>query len=250
MVTPDDAGIVWLPECESTNDEAWARIDDPSARAVVAHRQTAGRGRRGRQWTSPPGTGLYLSWVARPSFPPAQGSALPLLAAVAVAELVVAAGARPWLKWPNDVWIGDHKLAGVLSEARAAGDQWTAVVGVGLNLRTPRDGWPPEVPAVALAECAPDVPEPHAAAHDLIERLDRWLARVESDGLAPVLAAWQTWAPPPDTRMHQAGQTGLFDGLEPDGALRLRTDSGDVICIRTGEVNLVRDLSEPTMETP
>jgi BirA family biotin operon repressor/biotin-[acetyl-CoA-carboxylase] ligase len=249
MVT-SEAGIVWLPECESTNDEAWARIDDADVRAVVAHRQTGGRGRRGRQWVSPPGTGLYLTWMAHPSFPPAAGPALPLLAAVAVAEMVVAAGARPWLKWPNDVCIGDRKLAGILSEARTAGDSWAAVVGVGINLRSPPGGWPLSVPGIALEDATPDVPEAHAAARDLVARLDRWLARVETEGLAPVLQAWQSWAPPAGTHLRQGDHEGIYAGLAPDGALRLRTADGTVQTIRTGEVELVRYLPATPSATP
>ncbi|MCA9547962.1 MAG: biotin--[acetyl-CoA-carboxylase] ligase [Myxococcales bacterium] len=245
MVIPDQDGVIWLPECASTNDEAWLRAADPAVKAVVAHRQTAGRGRRGRAWTSPPGSGLYLTWLARPGFPASDGGALPLLAAVAVAELATRAGAKPWLKWPNDVWVGDGKLAGILTEARTDGAAWAAVVGVGLNLRTPKDGWPAGVPAVALDAVAPDVPEPHAAAKDLLQRLARWQAKVEADGFAPLIEAWGQWAPPEGTVFEQAGHRGAFLGLAEDGALRLRDAEGAEILIRTGEVHLVEAAPNP-----
>lgn len=233
-------GLLWLGSCGSTNDEAWARVDDPAVRAVAADHQTAGRGRRGRAWHSPPGAGLYLSWIARPRFDQSMGGALPLLAAAAAAELVAERGVTPTLKWPNDLLVDGRKLAGILCEARGTPAAWTAVVGVGLNVRAPAGGWPADVPGVALDERAADPGPPRALAGALLTGLERWLARVERAGLAPVLEAWHRHAPPAGTRMRQGGVLGTFAGLAPDGALWLDTATGRR-AIHAGEVELVTD---------
>ncbi len=230
-------GLRWVAEAASTNDLALADLEDLGLRAVGADHQSAGRGRRGRQWSSPPGCGLYLSWIARPTFPQSEGAALPLLAAAALAELCTELGARPWLKWPNDLWLGQRKLAGVLCEARQVPGGGAAVVGIGLNLRTPPGGYPPEVPGVAL-DSLMEPPEAQALAEQLVPRLDTWLTRVTEGGLDEVLRAWQAWAPPPGTRLKQAGREGEYAGLAPDGALRLRTASG-VQLIYAGEVEIL-----------
>lgn len=245
-MTRDPPGLVWLDDCGSTNDEAWARAGDPLVRAVAADQQRAGRGRRGRAWHSPAGSGLYFSWLARPRFDQSRGAALPLLAAAAVAELVAARGLTPVLKWPNDVLLapaaangGARKLAGILCEARGTPRAWTAVVGIGLNVRRPPAGWPDDVPGIALDEALPEnTPTARALAGPLLDRLAGWLTTVERAGLAPLIDAWSRFAPPPGTRMRQGGVEGEFAGLAPDGALRLRTADG-IATIHAGEVELV-----------
>ena len=241
----DAHGILWLAECGSTNDEAWRRLEDPTRsppRAVVAHRQTAGRGRRGRSWFAPEGCTLALSLGIRPAMPPDQGAALPLLAAVAVADVCQARGLTPWLKWPNDVRVGAHKLAGILCEARSRGTDWWAVVGIGLNLRTPPAGWPADVPGIALDATEADGPfDAAAVAPALVAAFEARLAFAAAEGFAAVLSAFAALAPPPGTRFTQAGRSGIYAGLGDDGALLLRDDQGQVHAIRTGEVALVGD---------
>ena len=120
----------------------------PEGSVLVAEAQTAGRGRMGRAWISPPGAGLMFSVLLRPeAVPPARRGWIPLLAGVAIASAVAAvAGLDARLKWPNDVLVGDKKLAGILAE-QAAG---AIVVGVGLNVSTRRDELPAET-ATSLA---------------------------------------------------------------------------------------------------
>jgi len=119
----------------STNADLLAR-GGREGQVLVAERQTAGRGRAGRTWVSLPGTSLTFSVLLRPaSVPPAARGWLPLLTGVAVAAAVrSAAGVAAVLKWPNDVLVGERKLAGILAEQTPAGD--AVVVGVGLNVAT------------------------------------------------------------------------------------------------------------------
>lgn len=137
-----------LTETDSTNRVAMelARQGAAQGTAVLAARQTAGRGRLGRSFFSPEG-GLYLSVILRPGLPPEERTLLTPMAAVAVCRAVEAhCGLRPGIKWVNDLHLADQKLCGILCQS--AGD--AVVVGIGLNLRTPEGGFPPELNATAL----------------------------------------------------------------------------------------------------
>lgn len=127
-------------ETTSTNDDARARARAGAEQGtvVVAARQSAGRGRLGRHWSSPDG-GAYVSVVLRPSAAPVEVAPLSLVVAVGIARGLESLGVTARLKWPNDVWIGERKVAGVLLEMSAEGDSVSWVVaGFGLNVvRTP-----------------------------------------------------------------------------------------------------------------
>jgi BirA family transcriptional regulator, biotin operon repressor / biotin---[acetyl-CoA-carboxylase] ligase len=131
-----------VPSTGSTNADLLARAlaGEPEGVVLAAEEQTAGRGRMGRTWTSPPRAALTFSLLLKPAVPPARRGWLPLLAGVAVAAAVTeVTGVQTRLKWPNDVLAGEGKLAGILAEA--AGD--AVVAGVGLNVSTE----PAELPA-------------------------------------------------------------------------------------------------------
>lgn len=150
-------------ETGSTNDDAraLARAGVPEGTVVVAARQTGGRGRLGRTWTSPPG-GAYVSVILRPAVPPAQIAPLALVVALGIAEGLEASGVHAGLKWPNDLRSGDGKLAGVLLEMSAESDRidWV-VAGFGLNVvRTAKAG----ADAAFVRDFAPDLPVAAAAA--------------------------------------------------------------------------------------
>jgi BirA family biotin operon repressor/biotin-[acetyl-CoA-carboxylase] ligase len=124
-----------VPSTGSTNADLLARAlrGEPEGVVLAAEEQTAGRGRMGRSWTSPPYAALTFSLLTRPDVPPARRGWLPLLTGVAVTTAVTeVTGIEARLKWPNDVLAGEAKLAGILAEA--AGD--AVVVGIGLNVST------------------------------------------------------------------------------------------------------------------
>ncbi len=131
----------------------------PEGTVVLADHQSAGRGRRGRPWLASPGTALLFSCVLRPALPPSRWPELTLAAARAVAEGVEATtGVRARVKWPNDVLVGNRKLAGVLAEA-VVGPASFVVLGIGMNVAQRAEEWPPELAgrAVSLAELGPAV---------------------------------------------------------------------------------------------
>jgi len=125
----------------STNDEARVLGETGAADGIVvlAERQTAGRGRRGAAWFSPPGESLAFSVLVRPAEPKPLWPRLALAAGLAVAEAAESLGLQAAIKWPNDVWIGRRKIAGILVEA----GRDFAVLGIGLNVNT--ESFPPEV---------------------------------------------------------------------------------------------------------
>ena len=232
-----------LDEVDSTNAEARRRAE-AGARGplwITARRQTAGRGRRGRSWETGAGN-LAATYLAHTAQPPAEAAQVSFVAALAVADLAVAyvPAALVSLKWPNDPMIAGRKAAGILVESGAhpAGGLWLAV-GCGVNLATPPDA--AERPATAFADHmrAPP-PAPLDALAVLAEAFERWRGLWERLGFAPIAEAWTAKA-------HGLGETctarlpgetiqGVAEGLDGDGALRLRTAPGVVRRITAGDV--------------
>jgi len=233
-----DTRILWLDECESTNDEAVKYLHRTDVHAICATTQRAGRGRMGRSWYSSPDAGLYFSWIARPRFSQTQGSAIPLLAAIATAEVCQSYGAEVLLKWPNDVLARGRKLAGILCEARGTPTDWTAIVGIGLNLKPPADGWPTELPAISLAELGIREVSPHDFVEALLNRLGFWLNEVSHTGISTIISAWEQRGMPRGTPIRRDGVEGAFCGLSSDGSLRIETALG-METIHAGDVELV-----------
>jgi BirA family biotin operon repressor/biotin-[acetyl-CoA-carboxylase] ligase len=138
---------LYFAEVSSTNDVAAALADQGATEGVivVSNAQSAGRGRQGRSWVSPPGAGLYVSALLRPRLP---APLLTIAAGVAVAEGIQrATGLTTDLKWPNDVFVGGKKLAGLLAEA--SGTPAAVVLGFGINVMPA--AYPPDVAARATS---------------------------------------------------------------------------------------------------
>ena len=206
-----------------------------------AERQTAGKGRLGRQWVSEPGN-LYTSTLVRlrPSDP--TPATLALVAAVALHQAVgvflpVEHAAR--LKWPNDLLLDGAKLSGILLER--SGD--AVVVGMGVNLAHHPDL--PDRPTTSLAAAGLAV-SPDAFAEVLVEAFGRWLTVWRGQGIAAIRDAWLAAAHPIGTALSvrlPGGdvQDGLFDGLDADGALILRLASGERHVIHAADVFVLKD---------
>ncbi len=212
----------------STNDEARALLDQGAADGtwVWARRQEAGRGRRGRNWTSPEGN-LYASVLLRPDRPMVIAPQLSFVAVLAVADLVDAllpSGRAPCrVKWPNDVLIDGAKLSGILLEAGgdgAAAAVWV-VVGMGVNLRHAPTGT--RQPAASLAGLGATDLEPAAALRRLMATFTHWYSVWLTEGFAPVRTGWLSRAcGMGETITVQIGTErieGRLDTLDADGAL-------------------------------
>lgn len=233
MIAPPAWRLEAYDTLASTADLCRARAEAGEAEglAILALRQSAGRGTRGRAWANAPGN-LFLSVLLRPDAGAAGVGQWGLLAGVAVAEAV--AGFLPpaaplALKWPNDVLLGGGKLAGILVESATTPEGTLAWLSFGIGVNLAR------APAVAgrtiacLADYAPP-PVPPVAAQAVLTALSRWYAVVARKGFAPVRAAFLERAPAPGASLclRQGARTvaGRFAGLDAQGALLLQTEDG------------------------
>ena len=203
---------------------------------VAAQQQTAGRGRRGATWQSPPGAGLYFSIIVRPTFanatvgkPAASNLSLITLAAgVGVRDGISAAtGLAADLKWPNDLLVNRRKLSGILAEGHAVGTAAQAVViGVGVNLEPA--AYPPEVSARATSlagELGRAIDRDSVFAVILRALCDRLAAIDGKPG--DILQAWRAASPSAvGTGVEWEGHRGMTAGIDDSGALLVKTSTG------------------------
>lgn len=227
-MVPSPLDIRWHASLPSTMDVAAALAAEGAAHGVVvaAEEQTKGRGRRGSTWVSPPGAGLYFSFIARPQLP--VPSLLTLAAGVAVREGIAAAsGLAPDLKWPNDLLVGRRKLAGILAEGLAIGTRGEAIViGVGVNVQPA--AYPREVAARATSiegELGRAV-DRDALLASILDALARRLAALDETP-GDILQAWRAASPSATgTRVEWDGRSGLTSGIDDTGALLVTTAAG------------------------
>lgn len=238
--------ILLLEETDSTNAEARRRAEagETGPLWIVARRQTAGRGRRGREWASEGGN-LFATLLHVTRKPPAEAAQVTFVGALAIADLldVWAPPSLVTIKWPNDVMLAGEKASGVLVEsgAHGTGGLWLAV-GIGVNLAHAPEGT--ERPATALVHhLRGDVLSPptvEAAAATLAEAFAVWMDRWETLGFQPILDAWQARTPgldgPAVARLGRETVKGRAEGVAPDGALKLRLADGSLRLISAGDV--------------
>jgi len=221
---------------ESTNDDARraAGAGCPDGHVVVADSQSHGRGSRGRTWSSPPGTDLYISAVARLSLPAASMPPLTLVVGLAVAEALepFVGGARLELKWPNDVWVDGKKLVGILVESASSGDRVEPVViGIGINVN--RETFPSdlEVRPTSLRLEAKQRVDRSTVLAALLDRLEVRIDRFAKEGPSEAIAAV-------NERLALRGQEatcgdirGWVEQVAPSGALLMRNERGLIECV-------------------
>ena len=257
-----------LSEVGSTNDWLLARADAlPDGHWVIADRQTAGRGRRGRVWND--GAGNFMGSVLVKV--DGQVQQLSFVAALALHDALTAitsprrgevdSGEARWergaanpspgppaasldlspagrgdfaLKWPNDVLLGGTKCSGILLERQ----QDALVIGIGINLAHHPEGT--ERPATSLAAAGLPVPTPAAVLDELAAAFAHWRGQWEAHGFPPIRAAWLARAAGVGSRivarLGSDSPEGIFTGLADDGALLMQLDDGAVRAIHAGEV--------------
>jgi len=243
---PGQARLLHFNEIDSTNAEAMRRVlaGERGPLWVAADRQSAGRGRSGRAWTSEPGN-LFASLVLAARCPLSRSGQLSLVAGVAAVDAIRAAGplaqgARVRLKWPNDILIGPAKAGGILVESSVQGAELMAVVGVGINLRSA-----PAALAGAATYLAAHglVLSPHEALCFLAEAMHGWIGIWDhGEGFARVRAGWLERAgplgEPLSVNSAEGPVTGRFAGLDAEGALLIATAEGGERRFTFGDVTL------------
>jgi len=237
-------GIAWrmerLGEVDSTNRiaaerifAAWDKGEAAEGIAVLAERQSAGRGQHGRRWESPAG-GLYFSAVAE-DVPENVRDRLALVAGLAVVRALRGVGVRAMIRWPNDVVIEGKKVAGILCEAVARGERWAVVIGIGVNVTTEEAALPAELHGSATAlsrhveKRAPDgnpgLLDTQRLAGEILTRVSDVLDLARRVGLEPVVQEIK----PLDAlvgkrvRFFSGGETfeAMARGISADGQLLL-----------------------------
>lgn len=241
-----------LAECESTSSVLLERAAHgaPAGSVLVADRQSAGRGRRGRNWLSSPESSLTFSLLWRFDGGVERLAGLSLAVGVAVARALEACGAEGIaLKWPNDILFSasgaDAKLGGILVELQADRRSMLAVIGIGLNLQLPAAsaGHAAFVyPVAALAEALPQLPDRHDLLAQLLIELATVLDVFSHAGFAALRDDWQAchaWQDRPVRLLRDGAleKEGICRGADADGALLIETATGVERCL-SGDLSL------------
>ena len=224
---PQGYRLVHHESLDSTNEEA-RRLAGAGERGplwILAERQSAGRGRRGRTWVSERGN-LFATLLLEPEGSRERWPQLGFAIGLGSAEMLDAYLAAPaTLKWPNDVLADGRKIAGILLES--SGSE-TLAIGVGVNLVSAPHGT--EFPAISLRDVAATAPEPEMALSRLAGRMHAWYEVWRERGFAPLKRAWLARAfglgEPIRARLANEELHGVFETLDDDGALVLRTGQG------------------------
>jgi BirA family biotin operon repressor/biotin-[acetyl-CoA-carboxylase] ligase len=241
--------ILRFDELGSTNIEAieQAKRGADEGVCIVARHQTAGRGRQGRVWQSPPGSGLYFSIVLRPRIETKFLPLLTLMAAVAVHEtLSVTYKLSPDIKWVNDILAGNKKISGILAEIADTEKGLAVIVGIGINLKS--DNFPPEISDIATSI---ETETGKAAGLDnllpaLTENIGSFYDILQSEnGAENIKNEWarrSSYYSGKDVRVILPRETivGTTCGLEETGALRVKQPDGEIRIVQAGDVENLR----------
>lgn len=212
----------------------WAQEGAVHGSLVIADEQTGGKGRMGRTWHSPKGTGLWMSFILRPEIPLNHAPHLTLLLSVAVARaLRRESGADVGIKWPNDLYVGGKKVCGVLTEVRAEADRvHYCVAGVGINIHPYAGERPYNLDAVATSLAEHSVRPLHRAkvAGACCLEIEQLLKLYEQKGFSPIRTLWESYAfmlgQTVTVRAADGTKTGIAVSLDENGALLLKTGTG------------------------
>lgn len=241
--------ILRFDTIDSTNTEAinQAKRGADEGLCAVARQQTAGRGRHGRTWISEKDAGLYFSIVLRPKIENKFLPLITLMTAVAVADVLRELYAlKPDIKWVNDIHVGGKKICGILAETVETAKGLAVIVGIGINLKS--SNFPPEI-----AETATSIEAEINQKIDIEELLDiltRFLNNFyeilqNEGGGKTIIDEWtkrSSYASGKAVRVTLENETitGITDGLEENGALRVKNGTGEIRIIAAGDVENLR----------
>lgn len=242
------SSVTCLAETPSTNAYAFRLAEEGALEGTVvtAESQSAGKGRMGRQWSSPSGVNLYCSIILRPRIAPVNASQITFLSAVAVARAIrLITPLQPAIKWPNDILIDGKKVAGLLNELSAETDEVNfLVLGIGINVNMRPEQFPQDLrhPATSLfIEGGVEV-DRTLVLRTILAELDRLYGLYLDEGYAPVRREWLELCNVMQRRVrvsnNDAGFTGIAIGIDEYGALLVRRDDGGEERVLSGDVRL------------
>lgn len=254
--------IVSYKKIDSTNSLAYSLAEKglKEGLCVLAEEQTKGRGRLGRQWASPPKTGIYLSCILRPKITPREIPKITLLAAVAVAKSIKEiSGLWATIKWPNDILINDKKVCGILTEMKAEQDTVNFVIlGIGVNVNPVRclSSNGVNMPQKNLPKGASSIKEEMVKSgadgdvsrieltRRILENLEDHYCLLKNKGFGLIMDAWRDLSKMLGMRIKIVLQNKTFEGLaqdiDNDGSLIVRRDSGVLEKVSSGDIVIIR----------
>jgi BirA family biotin operon repressor/biotin-[acetyl-CoA-carboxylase] ligase len=233
-------------EVESTQYIAHRLAQEGAATGsvVIADHQSAGKGRMGRKWHSPPGTGVWMSIILRPDIPLSSTPQLTLLSSVAVLKgIIKATSVEAGIKWPNDVMIGRRKVAGILTELSAEADRVNyVIIGVGINVNQTEEDYPVELREIATSLCI-EKGEPIQRNQLIVHILKEWEELYEmymKHGFLPIKTLWEAYAVSIGktivARTLHGHYEGLAKGITEEGVLLLEDAGGTIHKIYSADI--------------
>jgi BirA family biotin operon repressor/biotin-[acetyl-CoA-carboxylase] ligase len=256
--------LLTFDSLDSTNTEALkqARLGAEEGLCVVARQQTAGRGRHGRPWVSEKDAGLYFSIVLRPKIETQYLPLITLMTGVAVHDTLAEFGIASDVKWVNDLHVKGKKICGILAETTETPKGLAVIVGIGVNLTS--SNFPPEI-----ADTATSIEELHKPAREqgrnlqldsraltdgrasaLTESLTKYITYFytilkSADGPANIIDEWRKRSTyfsgkPVRVVLENESLEGITDGLEPNGALRVKRNDDTLVIVQAGDVEQLR----------
>lgn len=239
--------LLYLPVTDSTNIQAKKQGEEgaPHGTLVVADCQNAGKGRRGRSWSSPPGSSIYMSFLLRPQIPPQCASMITLIAGMASSQAVrQVTGLEAKIKWPNDLVLDGKKICGILTEMSAEMEQIHYIVtGIGINVN--QQDFPEEIRTKATSlkmELGQDVSRSQLIASTM-EWFERYFERfLETEDLSALKAEYEELLANMGREVlvldSKGEYKGICRGIQKDGELLVEREDGSLSLVMSGEVSV------------
>jgi BirA family biotin operon repressor/biotin-[acetyl-CoA-carboxylase] ligase len=244
----------------STQDEArhLAESGVEEGALVVAEAQTAGRGRRGRQWLSPEKTGIYLSLILKPELEPFNIAQIPIVAGIAVCEgISEITNLKPRIKWPNDVLLQGKKVAGILVEMSAEPERiHYLILGIGINVNTPSATFTGDLqqPAISLSEVAGGSVNRRRLLQALLAHFEVLYEEFKAAGFVAFRERLRRWDQTVESWVKITDSSGSYSAyaldIDDNGALVVRDRQGTVKRILAGDATLEGDSRFEASERP
>lgn len=243
--------VQYFQEINSTNELARRKgtAGIEKGTIIIADCQKRGRGRHARPWLSPPGSGLYFSLILSPDLAPADLPKITLTTGVALCRAIGTYLVNPVLKWPNDLLLGDKKIAGILTETcPLRGSNPLVILGIGINVNNPPQGFPADLTGkVSTIEAAYGRALARGKLLEIIlKHIDDLLIQAEDRGFADILGEWRSYDACKGrylTWLTTSGRViyGISRGIDDEGRLTIKDDQGRIHEVISGDITLGRE---------